>query len=270
MSIIHHGIGVLVDLAMRYLAALGPAMSLAILSLVVGVALALLYGKVSFQTKLREVKRRIHAGMLEAVLFRHDTKLALKAQGRMLAGGVHYFLLAIPPLLILALPCIFILGQFNSWFGYEAPVPGQSIVVRAKLADSAVTPKLHSRSEDFQVLGPLRAARDKEVLWRLSPLTSGNHEITLDAAPGSALVVEIPSGTGLSKIEPIRSEALGDRLLYPSSQSGRLPPGISALEILYPERSILFFGYHTHWIVPFLLVSLLGGFVAARAVGVEL
>ena len=102
----NHLAGGAVDLIMHGLSFLPPFGALAVVSAVAGAILVLLWGKVSNQEAIRRIKKRMHGAVLEAIVFRHDTGVSLHAQVKLFLLSCRYFLAAVPPLLILGIPCV--------------------------------------------------------------------------------------------------------------------------------------------------------------------
>ena len=66
------------------------------------------------------------------------------------------------------------------------------------------------------------------------------------------------------KRSPIRTDRFLDQLLYPGEPG--FPPGaaVSAIEVLYPEREVNFFGWDTHWLVPFIIITIILAFALKK------
>jgi hypothetical protein len=268
---IQRALAVIVDGSVQALAGLGSTAALIIISIVCGSILAIAYGKLVSQERLRAVKRDISSGMLEVILFRHNFKLAVASQFRMLIGGLKYFLLAIPPILILAIPSIFLLSQLNSWFGYAALGPGESVLVRADLTSSTDLNSVSLASqENVKIVGPLHDQSNNELFWRVEPKEEGLYSLNFSAPNGSAVPVLLSADSKLRRVTPLVSTHASDRLFFPTGENIKLPSELSKLEIIYPARSLKFLGFHSNWIVLFLIFSIAGGYFAAKVVGVEL
>lgn len=272
VQVIHSLLGVAVSGFISALHSVGPALTLIIISLVAGVVLVFFYGKVSFQKKIKEVKRDIHGALLEVILFRHSPLLSLQAQGRMLFGGLLYLLLAIPPILVLALPCIFLMAQLQGWFGYESLQPGSSAIVRVSLPQSQSLDSVSLVVDpSIEVVGPLRDLADHEVLWRVQPTQAGRFPVQLRLSDTLSIPSELIVGVPFSRIDSRLSSLLSDRLLYPPHAKVDLSnAAVGRFEVNYPERSFAVAGYHLHWVVLFLIISLLGGLAGGRLLKVEL
>ncbi len=146
----------LMDAALWPFQGLSRLWGLLAVSLISGVILLLIYGRISNQDGIRRIKKKIGASLLEAVLYRHDLRTSLKAQGRMFVYGFVYFAYAVPPILILMVPCVLILAQLNLRYNSAGLPPGTPAILRVKVdnpnyldsialqagGDAEVTPRL--------------------------------------------------------------------------------------------------------------------------------
>jgi hypothetical protein len=272
VDLIHRILDVGISALFSALNSIGDFGALIVISLLSGVLLVFIYGKVSFQTKIRIVKRRIHAALLEVILFRHSPLLSLRAQARMLQGGLSYLLLAVPPILIMAVPCIFLMAQLQGWFGYEPLIPGSSTIVKASLAPSQPLESVSLLTdESVDVVGPLRNMADHELVWRVHPRHEGRFLMHLKLSDTISLPSELVVGKTFSRIDKRISSLLADKFLYPAHASKEVPKSIlERFDVTYPERTFAVWGYHLHWVVLFLILSLLSGIAGGKLFKVEL
>ena len=248
---------------------LSPDWQLIIASVGIGLIFLLLYKQVSNQARLRAVKRSIHAAVLEVALYRHDLRVCLAAQGRMLKSGALYFLLAVPPVLILLVPMLFLLAQLNLRFGYAPIAPGAPVIVRAGITDPRALFRVEAVAETGLTLSaPLRRRDVNEILWRAETNGSGEARLTLKSSGGSATIPI--TTTPAPRIIPQRAGDGWARLLYPDPDGLSLPPPFGGVAITYPERNASLLGWQTHWIIVFAIVSILSGLVFARVLRVEI
>lgn len=255
----------LFDLLLSPFAMLPPLWGLFAISAIAGVFLVFIYGKVSNQRKLREVKRGIGAALFESILFRRDLKVSLGAQLRMLKGAGSYFLLALPPLAILLVPCVLLLAQLQVRYGLRPLHPGESTLlsVTAKegvdLRDLVVGPP-----QSLELSPPVRIPSLHEATWRVQPQVAGSYELTLPSL-NAALPLEVAGVT--PRLRPLTSRAFWDRVLYPSDLA--LPESLESISVVYPERDYSVLGVSMHWVILFFVVSLISGLGAAKALHIE-
>lgn len=269
--------GWLIDQLVEVSSPLGPEGSLITISLLLGVLLLWIYGKVSFQKRIKMVKRQISSSLLEAIIFRHDLRSSLAAQLGMLKGGAHYFILAVPPLIILAVPCILALAQLNLWYNWRGLGSGDRAVVEIEGPTGALSqlalkasPGITS-SQSVHIVD--HSGDDASLAWGLK--FEDGVKIDSESSSIEVLGLEKPiqkilvTGDSFEKIKPVESRSGWLKFLYPDDNLlGK--SAASSLKVQYPERNMSILGFHMHWVVIFFLFSLASGLVASRYMGVEI
>ena len=261
-----------VDLALLPFAGVAPVWGLLALSLVSGVLLLLIYGRISNQAGIRRIKKGISAAMLEAVLYRHDIKICLRAQCRMFGCGFLYFAYAVPPIIVMMLPCVLLLAQLNLRYNTLGLPAGTSAILRVKVDNlNYIDTITIADAKGVDVTPRLRVRGTGEVLWRLTPRPSGGEaEVTLavgNRGEAYAQKVALPSGA----TRPISAKIVKGwwwALLYPGEKP--IPPAspISEISLSYPEARYGLLGLHWHWMVLFLVFSILSGLAGSKVFGV--
>ena len=233
------------------------------LSVLGGVLLLLCYGKVSNQKAIKRVKRSIMASLSESVLYRQNLRLCLKAQWKMLLGGIKYFAIAIPPILVLMIPCILMLAQMNLRYESNGLIVGEPTLLKVKVEQAEKIDDIDLKySENVDVTPRLRDLENKEVVWRLTPKDETNIDVAVVVAGTSEeykqiIVVNDPSAN------------VFEALLYPGNK--RIPDEsvISEIVVEYPGVSYKWLGINWHWLVLFLVISIISGLIASKVFGVS-
>jgi hypothetical protein len=253
---------------------LAPLWGLLFVSILAGIALAYAYGRLSNQAALRRVKRSITAGMFESVLFRSDLRTSLVAQGRMLWGGVRYFCLAIPPILLLLIPSVCILAQLNLRYGARTLEPGESALLSVNVSDTDALFEAELKAPPGVTLTPpLRDLEHNEVVWRVQTPKSGQitEPLTLSIAGVSSHQPLFTSPTPPRTIPTHLYTSPLWQFLYPG---GTVPEAlrkhVTSISITYPEQQIVVAGLHANWLVLFVCISIVAGFVASKVLGIEI
>lgn len=241
-------------------------------SLVSGVIFLLIYGMVSSQARLKQVKRRIGAALLEVVLYRHDLRVLLSAQRDLLMGGLRYFVLAVPPILVLMIPCILILSNLNLRYGSRGLEVGESALLTVQLADRKALYRTSLEAPvGVEVSPPVRMADTNRIVWRLRPTSPQQSELRLKFGnTGAALLKDLLVGQGHRYVPAASYADWFERLLYPDSSLSSISSQVSSVTISYPERQASLFGLEMHWIAIFAIVSILSGIVASRVFRIEI
>jgi hypothetical protein len=252
---------------------LGPlqrlgALGFILVSAVLGVALVFLWGRVSNQEGIRGVKRSIYTRLLESVLFRHDLKLSLAAQGHTFGLALRYLLLAVPPLIILSIPCILVLAQLYRYYGAAPVSPGKWILVQAMVADkdAAGSLELSTEAEGVAVLGPLREVNSHLLVWRVdvNKSTPASLSFLMNGQEVLAHQLKVPGSTG--PVSGHYSQPGLESLLFPSPP---LPAALRSIKFSYEDAKISLLGFRMHWVLAFFLVSLIAGLIGARVLKVS-
>jgi len=246
---------------------------LLLISILSGIILLLVYGKVSNQAGIKSTKRRIYSYVLESVLFRHDLNLSLKAQGNMFLAGFKYFVLAVPPILIMMIPCLLILAQLNLRYSSQPLKNGDSSIVSLTLdSDQKLFETSLIAPEGISVTPPLRDLDNNSISWRLNitnpPRESKEIQINIGSETVSKPLILEQNST------KIPSKTFSDwwwSFLYPGDSIARSMQGmVKEISISYPERSYNIFGIKMHWLVVFIIISLLSGIVGSKIFKVEI
>ncbi len=244
------------------------------ISMVAGVILVFIYGKISNQAALKRVKKRITAGIYESVLFRHDLPTSLRAQGGMLLGGARYFALAVPPLIVLLIPSLVILAQLNLRYGARALQPGEHAVVTVHLAneDALFTTELSAKDTTVQVTPPLRDLDAQSVSWRVDATQAQATTPATLALAVNGVQVNEPLFTGRQPaiLPTAQHTSPWWQLLYPgASLPQELRSQVRSITVTYPEQELSVAGITVHWLLLFVVVSIVAGLVASKAIGIE-
>ena len=237
--------------------------------------MVLLFGLVSNQSAIRRVKEQIGAALLEVVLFRRDVRVSLSAQMSLLWAGTRYFLLAIAPVLILAVPFSLVLGHVNLRLGSRPLSPGeQGILAVSVKKGTDLQSVVLSRVDGLSVVGPVRVPKTSSIYWRLSPEQVGR--MKLDIHAGSAaeiqqdLIAGTPTDTEPAGIFLTKTDVLS-QLLFPNGGAAQtIPPGpFESIELTYPQRSYSLCGLEMSWLTAFLVISIIAGYVGSKLFGVS-
>lgn len=253
---------------------LAPFWGLLFISIVAGIALAYAYGKLSNQAALRRVKRSITAGMFESVLFRNDLRTSLAAQGRMLWGGLRYFCLAIPPIVLLLIPSVCILAQLNLRYNARPLQPGESALLSVSVSDADALFEAELKApQGVAVTPPLRDLEHNEVTWRVQTPKSAviTEPLTLSTAGASSPHLLYTSSTSPRTLPANLYTSPLWQFLYPG---GTVPEAlrkhVNAISIAYPEQQVQVAGLQTNWLVLFVVISIIAGFLASKILGIEI
>jgi hypothetical protein len=242
-------------------------LKLLLCSAVLGAVFVYLYSFISFQNSLSGLKKKITAAAIEPFLFRDSLALSISSPIKLFFLGLKYLTISLPPLFILALPMVWILGFLNQSFGYRDLEPGDRIFVTI-LADNAkairgleLKAELTGMELSETVKAPFLGQAYAEL--RVTTAAASGH---LNLIFGTENV-KLPIGLAPAAI-PILTKVYWEKLLFPGAKL-RLPPGFSQVSLALPDRSYQLFDISLHWIIIFFVVSLVSGLLFARYSGIE-
>jgi uncharacterized membrane protein (DUF106 family) len=253
--------------------------SLAVVALITAIALLLVFKWTSNQARLRDVKRRIHAGFFEIRLFNDDLRAILRAQLDILRHTITYLRLSFVPLLWTIVPLALLVSHLQVEYGYTGLVPGQSAIVTVHLRDDqaraasrpalalAVSDGLHVETE------PVWIPSLREMSWRVGAAWEGTHQ-ALVMVPGTKAAVTKRIVVSRADVMPrsLVRHAGGvlDSLRYPGEDPLPRDAPVASIAVTYPEQRVSIAGFELHWTIVFFVLALLFALVLRKPLRVAI
>ena len=261
------------DLLCLPLRALPPLVALAVISCASGVLLTWLFGRLSDQARIREVRDRIRGNLLGVRLFRRDVAVVLQLQARILADTLRFLRLAAIPMLILAAPILLVMVQLHLRFAVRPIEPGVSAVVTATVRDASALdrpPVLAAPAGVTVETPPVRIRATREIAWRVRVDRPGRHVLRVQVGD-ETVDKTLVGGAGWGAV-PQRRTGWGalDALFHPGEPSIPFGHGIEAVEVAHPPLDLRLLGLEVDWLVGFLVLSMVSGFACKGLLGVEI
>ncbi len=259
------------DLLLAPLAKLPPFWGILFLSLLTSLFVLVIYRWISSPAKVRETKNRIKANILAIRLYRDFWRSIVGSFFKSLYYTGKYFVLNLAPLLAV-LPLLFLLFvQMDVRFGMRPFRPGETIAVKAALAQGAegVEAALAPSSHFQATMNPVHVTALREIDWRLKAVAPGKAVIAIRSG-GATLSKSLVIGTGLSALSNKKLAASSlEHFIYPVEKLLEAPAPIRSVAIRYPSRSISFLGLRSHWLVWYLLLTFAIALALKNKFGVE-
>lgn len=251
---------------------LHPLVSLAPVSVITGIAMLWVFGKTSNQSRIERTKKRLQAYLLELRLYGDEPSLLFRAQWDLLRNNVRYILLMMKPALYLAVPTILLLLHLDAVYGKRPLRPGESAVVTmqaaARLAQSSDAPKV-SASEGLHIdTAPVRALEIGQFAWRVTAERPGDGVMYIEWL-GEQLDKRVALGAPGSYVSDRLVNGWLNGLLYPTEDSIS-SEYVSWIEVAHPGAEIETGGIHLHWLIWFLVLSIVPGYLLKDRFGVTL
>ena len=263
------------DVIYKPLSVLGPLWSLVVISVLTGLVMLLIFGRISDQGNMKACKRRIQAQLIALRLFQDNLRDFFRIQGRLMVDTLIYLKLSAKPMLIMIVPVILILIQVGWRYSVRPFNVGEPILVKVNVDAPDVldrTPiELVSPTDAIAVeTDPIRIPTENEVAWRIRASQEGTHDITIRVGE-EELVKTFVVGPTRELLAPVRTgrNAL-DVLLYPGELPIDKTSSIESMEVNYPERDLFLGSWKMNWLVLFFVVSIASGFLLKRFFGIEI
>lgn len=254
---------------------MSPWVGLVPLSILTAVLMLLVFKYTSNQDRLALAKDRMFAGIFELRLFNDDLVLMNRAIGTIFKHSLHYMAIAFYPALLIILPIlVLMLGQLEFRYAHGDLATGEPVLLEVELhppagQESFAATAAKPRAE-LELPGGVRAETapvwvpsQSQLAWRLVVDEPGLHVLTV-SVDGATATKTLAATDEWVQVAPVRPEgSFLDQLLYPAEPPVD-DPTIRRIAVSYPSREVDFFGWHTYWMWPFFILSILFGFALAK------
>lgn len=253
--------------------AVAPIWPMVFISFVAGIVMLWIFGKVSNQDAIKDIRDTIRGNLIGVKLFQNDIGVLLGLQGTILKDTLKYMKHSLVPMLVMIVPVMLIMIQLNLYFSVRPLAPGETTVFKVRVRDAAALEEgvTLEAPEGISIETPaVRIPSEREVAWRIRADVPGRYVMKVrfgDEVIDKELVV----GTGWTSVSPLRTGAgIIDNLLYPGEKPLSPSQTIESISVNYPELDILVFGFAINWIVLFFVLSIVFGFAFKGFFGVEI
>lgn len=275
MWIINSVLNKVFDILFLPVRGMGPWAAMVLVSLLTSFLMLFIFRHTSDQAGIKKEKNRIKAHLLELRLFKDNMGIQIRAQGRILAANLKYVGHNMKPMLVMIVPVLLILIRLNLWFGSESLKPGDSVLVKVRLAEgkypSEVPASLAASAELDLETPPVRIEDEAEIDWRLGARTAGEGHITLTVG-GETVVKSVSVGaTRLSSIPALKpGRSLLDQIFNPGEAPLPRASAVRSVEVRYPSASMSLFGMSVHWLIVYFVLSIVFGYAFKGLFKVEI
>jgi hypothetical protein len=260
------------DVILMPFRSLGPWWSVVVVSLLTGILMLWLFGKVSNQDAIRVVRDQIRGNLIGIRLFGDDLGLLFRLQGRILRQTLTYLKFAAIPFLVMLVPVILILIQLDLRFAYRPLHEGETTVVTVRVSDPALVDggvslevpdglEIETRGVRIPSLG--------EVAWRVRAKGPGEHTLTIRAGEES-FRKDLVVSHRWANVSRVRSADVLEALIHPGEKPLSPSGPITSIAVVYPEEPLPLLGWELYWMIPFFILSIAFGFALRRPLGVEI
>lgn len=262
-----------------------PLAIVVIVSLIIGLAMVVLFGYTSDQKAIGIAKDQLKAHLLAVRLYRDQIPVVMGSYGKILRGTGRYLKLAFMPLLYVIVPITLLMVQIDRYLGQTPLAVNAPFLLTVRIAappgktQKTGTPDMSETlngvtldlpREIAMTASPVHIATDSAVVWRLAASQDGKYIIKV-SAEGQSVDKTVYVGNGIPRISTIRLRGQFWSRLFSSAESA-LPENspVESISIDYPDRNIDIAGYGMNWIWLFFILSMVAGFIFKELLGIKI
>lgn len=280
MELVNAPLRRLFDLILAPFSALPSWVGVTVVSLGVAVLVLLIYKRFSNQAGLEAAKQKVYAGIFEIRLFNDDFGAILRAQKDILRHNLTYLRHSLKPMAVMMPPLLLIIAQLQFHYGYEGLKPGEPTLLKVTLhedwkarglaADESGKPEVTlTTPSGIRVETPsVWAVEQHQLAWRVSATGPGSFDLAVNAG-NETLTKTAVSSDEVTRRSPIRvAPSFLDQLLYPAEAPIASASAVRIIELGYPEADVSLFGWKTHWLIAFFILTMVFAFALKGFFGV--
>jgi uncharacterized membrane protein (DUF106 family) len=249
---------------------LHPLISLAVLSVVVGIAMLWVVARTSDQKAIEQTKKRLQAYLLDMRLYGDDLSMVWRSQKNLLFGNLRYMALMLKPALYMTVPFVLLMIHMDGFYGWSPLPVGEAAVITVQSASAldagTPAPRLEAPPEIVVETPAVKAVRAGQFSWRIRARQPVEGLLRFDWN-GTQFEKSITAGTGWHYLSLRRVRSAWEALWNPGEN--RLDAAnVEWVEASYPAATIDFAGFEWHWIIWFLLISIVSAYLLKGYFGV--
>ena len=273
LNIAVSGITVFFDTIMWPFSQFPPIVGLVIVSAIGGVVFLKLFGMTSNQTAIKRIKNKIKANLFAVVIYRDSFLTSFGSIMKMIGYNFLYMRYVLVPLVVLGAVFVVMYGQLDIRYGKQPLAVNEPVTVSLHVKPETDLYDLSLKVDDgMRIDTPaLRIKQHNEVNWVITPVKDGMHDIIITNGDEQVCRMPVISGNSNTKKIPTGSyRSWCDRLLYPGLPQVDSSSPVVSLTVDYAGAEQQFFAWKLHWLVIFLIVSLIAGLLSKRFINVEI
>ena len=188
--------------------------------------------------------------------------------------GVVYLGTIFVPFLIMVVPVAIVFTQLDQRYSRSFLTPGETALLSVQLKEGLgpfeTAVELHIEGGATPRGKPVRDAVTRETDWQILVDAGGMPQVTLYAKGASYSFPLVAESTYRMIGSERRVTALFEPILHPGLPPIPLDSPFQRIRVEYPPASHWLLGWHVHWIVIFLVYSVLAAFALKILVGIEI
>lgn len=257
------------DLLMAPFASM-PAVGMIVISALTAVWALLLFKAVTPQDRLTATRDKLFGHIYEMGLYQDHLSVLMRIQGDLARMNIRYLGTTLPALVALTIPMVFTLGQLESRYAERPLQVGESTVLTINVADDVSGVRLEAADGVKIAAGPVRNKRTGTLAWRLEAVADGAHELRFFQGDKLMGTHDFLVGKGLPRLHDKSEDSALGILLYPGAPDLSGSEELTGLTIQWPQRDTAYLGFEMHWMVAFMVFSMIAGLLIKDLLKVSL
>ncbi len=250
-----------------------PLLILIIVSLLIGVLAAVVYKVAGNQGKIKSSNNRIKAFILEIRLFDHEPLLIIRATAGVFKNLPVYLFYTLKPVIVLIIPVVIILFQLHLYYSYSPFKAGDVSVVTIKIEDGNTLTRSDIKlaaPENVKIVSlPVFSASLNEFSWKIEMLKPGKGELVFKIKDRN-FSKNIYVSDSMERICPSSEKKSSYKKITYFLFDGLPGDGkVESINVEYPPGEMKMFGANIHWLVVFLIFSLISGVIIMKVFGIS-
>lgn len=270
MDLLNAGIDAVLKLWFAAFSWAPPLAGLAVLSALVGIAMLWVFGKTSNQARMKQVKRRVYASLLELRVFADEPAVTWRAQKSLFSSNIRYMGLALKPALFLALPMLLLIVHLESFYARAPLAVGREAIVTMGMApgwDARTAAPAVTAPAGLEIAGPpVRVEAAREISWRVVPRSELSGELRFRVGD-TEIAHGIEAGARQRYVAGKSVRSMLAAFWEPAQP--RIPSdSVEWIDIEYPGTTLSAFGVRLNWLVWFFGISIVAALLFKKRFGV--
>jgi hypothetical protein len=255
-------VGKLFDLLVGLLGG-SPLLVMLAVSAITAVWALLLFKAVTPQDRLTEVRDRLFGHIYEMGLYQDRLRVVGRIQGDLAKANLRYLSLTLPALFVLMIPMALTLAQLDSRFDQRPFRSGEATVLSVVFSEEAAVSlddiSLEAGPGVTVEAGPVRDKVSGAMAWRLRAEDWGTHSLRILAGDTELGSRNLIVGEGLVRLGKSAKKDWLNGILFPGARPLPGDGSLDEMTLHYPARQTKYLGVELHWMVAFMIFSLLIG-----------
>ncbi len=257
------------DLLMAPFASM-PAVGMILISALTAVWALLLFKAVTPQDRLKVTRDNLFGHIYEMGLYQDHLGVLARIQGDLAKANLRYLAFTLPALVALTIPMILTLGQLDSRYAERPLQVGESTVLTISVAGEVSGVHLEAADGVKVAAGPVRNKRTGTLAWRLQAEKDGSHQLRFWNGETLLGTHDFLVGKGLPRLHHQNEDTALGILLYPGAPNLSASEELAGLSIQWPQRKTSYLGFEMHWMLAFMVFSMIAGLLIKDLLKVSL